>query len=552
MRTRFAIGARVLRSLLTLAVALLSGGASVAAAPADDLHTRAWDEVLDSADVLPAARFAVYAYRTLAVPHPEIFLQADELASVVLENLPGSRLAYRSRDARDIEMHLRIARREMKGGSFAWGMMTMSPDSVYDDVQVENARQWFDWRAPSAPVLLKSASDRLSTLESALLRYTQLTRTRRFGDELFVVVDQDGHGYLATDTSLWEAGLTDRPVKKPESIAPVVVFNRRAVFSALADRDDRPRNSALARAMGRLGAPRRVSFDAKDAVRLERLKRVAALRDSTSARLAVLMAAGLVDRSQPQVDSAWSAIDPSAGNPSPCATLGLMETLYWANHLSAWAADLAVRAASGPLEESLTLLQEEYLSRAGRPVSPRDSTDTNREAWGCLWSYDLFVTTIDDNARTRAGSTYSQAAAMSAVLDLAGLPHFQLSVRLGDMQIPDQEWLFAGEGRFQFNLGVWTSVPASLPAGGRPAVLLVSGLAVRGRPVRIGAGTFCSSLDDLGIGTEIGRITRQMPLASLMVRPPLGEVSSMQKFVVELTAGRYQSRHPAWPVDVAP
>jgi hypothetical protein len=522
------------------------------ASPADDLHWRAWDQCLDSAAILPAARLAFYVHRTVAVPHPEVYLQADELISDILENLPGSRLAYRSRDARDIEMYLRIARREMKGGAFGWGMMTVTPDSVYDARRIDEPRQWLDLRAPSAAVLLKSATERLSTFESALLRYNQLTRTGRFGDELFVVVDKDGRGYLASDTILWEAGFSDRPVKKPESVAPVLVFNRHAVFSALVDRDDRSADSALARVMARLGTPRKMSFDEADAARIERLKRVGALTDPMLARAARLHAAGLVDRGQPQVDSAWAAIGAAGDTVPSCATLTLLESLYWANRLSPWAAKLAVTAGADSLAASLPAVQTEYLQQAGRPVSPQDTANSAREAWGCLWSYDLIITTIDDIALTRAGSSYSQAAAMSAILDLAGLPSFQLSVRLGDKQIPDQEWVFAGEGRFQFNLGVWTTVPLSLPSGARPTVVLVSGFVARGRPVRIGLGAFCSALDDLGVGQEIGRIARQMPLASLMVQPPTGEVCSMQRFIAELTEGRHRSRHPVWPGATVP
>lgn len=526
---------------------LLCGNSPAMASKVKVTSETGWDQCLDSALAVPAVRYAFYAYRTMAVEHPEILLKADQLISDVLEDLPGSRLAYNSQDVRDVELYLRLARRETKGGAFGWGMMTLHPDSVYDRSPLKTASDWLHLRAPSAAVLLKSDIQQFSTFECALLRYNQLVRTGRAADELFLVLDRRGKGYLAADTLLWEAGLSSRPAKKWTDVAPVLVFNRHSVFSALTGRDDREHDSVLSRIMGRIGKPYTPSMGSRDKQRLAATRRVTSLPTDSARRLAILAASGLVDRKQPRVDLAWAESEDSDTSLGQCETLRHREVLFWANRLSLRTADLAKLIHGADLAQSLDEVEKRFLASAGRRVSDRDSADQRIEAWGCLWSYDLFEITADDIVRTRSGSTASQALAMSAVLDLAGVEHFQLSIRFGDLQIPDQEWLIADHGRHQFNMGHWTVVPDSLPPGRRPPTLLVTGFADRGRTVRLSGRGICASIDPLAVSSRLSRISRAMNLANLAVLAPNDEIMPLQKFQFLLNDDVYQTSSVRWP-----
>lgn len=536
---------------LVLMVASVFGQA-VAAEDVKSINERAWDENLSAVGETPAAVYGFYAYRSIAVMHPEVYLDADDLVADVLENMPGTRLAYRSHNARDVELFLRLARRETKGGSFSLGMLTMTPDSIYDAHSPRSAMDWMTTRAPSIAVLLKSDSPHLSTLESALMRYAQMRRAGHIDDDAYIVVDRKGAGYLATDSALWLAGLTNRASKDWSDVSPVVVFNRRSVFSVLSGRDDRTVDSSLAALLSRLGSPAKISMNSDDRERAARLSEASALTDRPNRTLAVLIASGLADRKQTIVDDAWG--DSTLGDPehAGCRDLLLEEAMFWGNRLSPRTAHLASKLIETSRAEGLQTIQADYLAQAGRRVSPSDTADLRLEAWGCIWSYDLFQTTIDDNIMTRAGSSHSQASAMSAVLDVAGVDHFQLGVRLGDKQIPDQQWVFADQGRHQFNLGVWTVVPDSLPRGARPTNLLITGFSVRGAPVRIDSGKFCAQMDNLAVGQRLTSISRQLPLATLALMAPTGEVMPFQKFLVELTGDRFQPVQSDWPQPVSP
>jgi hypothetical protein len=170
----------------------------------------------------------------------------------------------------------------------------------------------------------------------------------------------------------------------------------------------------------------------------------------------------------------------------------------------------------------------------------------HREAWGVLWAYGLLETTIEDNIRTRAGSAFSQAAAMSAVLDLASIPHFGLDVQQTDEDIPDQVWLLAGQGRHQYNLGIWRELPGML-AGMSRIPLRVNGYAMRGHTARIDERVFCSNVDELTINEDLTRIASLMPRSSLLLTPPAGQSMSLQEFLRDLASDHYQARRVVWP-----
>jgi hypothetical protein len=426
-------------------------------------------------------------------------------------------------------------------------MFAITPDSIYDAGSPRTAQDWFDMRAPSVAILLRAASPRLSTFECALLRHSQLTRTGVFSDDLFVAVDKDGVGYLATDSSLWIAGLSNRPVKHWGKVRPVLVLGKKSVFSVLSNRDDRATDPHLDRILTRLGKPAKLSFGKDDKRRLSQLQNTTALGDSSSVALAALLAAGMSDHTQQAVETSWADYLKGASKCPSCASLMLNQAVFWANRLSRRTAELAASIGPNLLIGTLSVAEEKYLDWVGRRVNPRDSSDMSMEAWGGIWSYDLLTTTIDDNARTKAGSSASQAMAMSAALDLAGIEHYQLGVRLGDLQVPDQQWLFADNGGFQFNFGIWRGISDTLSQGRRQATLLATGYTVRGVTTRIEHDGFCSPLDPLTILGHLTRISRELPHASLAFVPPNGQPTTLQNILAALTDEYLVPTSCPWP-----
>src|SRR3990170_3152978 len=101
--------------LICLPQAVAYGRKQPALPNADSIHWAAWDSVLSIVDDVPAARYSFYAYRTLAVPCPEIYLKSDALFSDMMRSTPGSQAAFYDRDPRNLELYRRLQRGEQKG-----------------------------------------------------------------------------------------------------------------------------------------------------------------------------------------------------------------------------------------------------------------------------------------------------------------------------------------------------------------------------------------------------------------------------------------------------
>lgn len=506
--------------LFWLTLALLAVPSTVAGSRvADSLHDAGWDLILDGAAHRPSQAFAFYAFRSLAVPHPEVYLLADSIFSDIVEDMPGTRLAFRGSDPRNLDLFRRISRGEQAGPAFHWRQWTTIPDSIHDPGGRDLI--WRDLRLPPASVLLRADSPRLNTFEAAAMRYTAFRRTGEPADSLFVVIDAAGRGFLYRNSVLLSAR-TGTPVSEsPSTINPAVVFNERHVFYPLMGRDDRPASPTLNRAVLHLGPPQEPEMGPRDHQRMAKLQAVAQLADPTAFRFAILAALGATDFTRARVSGALHDCFDDFGfqGHDLAFSVGMLrECLYWANHLSRPAAALAaIAVGGGKFAETAPRVQAAYLDLAGRRRNPDAPNDSTRSAWGYLWSYELLDIVFDDVIRTRAGGGSAQALAMSAILDLAGIANTRLELDMGVRGVkPEQHWVLTQDGRWQFNMGEWLRVPEPNAAAPRVAIALVS-VGKQGNWVDfLRSNEFCD-WEDLLVAHELTRIASVMPQARVSV-----------------------------------
>ncbi|HUU44393.1 MAG TPA: hypothetical protein VM118_01565 [Acidobacteriota bacterium] len=504
-------------SACCVAIAVLCGSGPAWTRDAASEHWAAWDAALGAGDQLPVSPFAFYAYRTMAVPHPEVYLLSDQLFSQIVENLPGGRAFYTHPDPMDVRFFLRVQNGELNGPGFSWRDWLVTPDSVRDQEPTDwNTETIFDQRLPSAAVLLRTASPSLSTIEGALLRYAQRRRLGRDPEGLFVVVSDDGAGYLVDDTLFLKGGL-HRWSGVPEAISPVLVFNEKSVYYPLFGRDDRGEDPTLGLLLNRLGPPAVLDLSTGALQRINRLRTAAALHDDKAVRCAATCALGLRDVDNPLVRDQWSAFwSLDDATEIDCMSMFTASVYFQANHLSPLAAVLSTHLDDRDLKTSLPELSTAYLAHCGR--SPAfDTTGTAREAFGVLWSYGLLDLTLDDVARTRTGGSSSQAAAMSAILDLAGVPHVGIISPSGRMEGQDLESLLAGDGWYEFTLGSWRKVTGVIQRTESRAVVLW------GYRVGARAGFFyrdyvCANTDALQVIDDLAEVERMLPYAAIAIR----------------------------------
>lgn len=483
---------------------------------AQALHWAAWDSALAVADSDPAQRYAFYAYHTLAVPHPEIYLQTDANFSSVIEKMPGSRVAFRGANVRDIELFRRLLLGEQQGPSFEWRMWVPTSDSIYD-LSTPNA-SWLDRRVASAAVLLAAPSPQMSTAEAAMMRYTQFRRGGLADSALFVVIDINGRGYLAKDGELISA-VSGRPWDgDAASVVPALVFNERLAVYPLFGRDDRGQSRALTSLLGKLAVPARPALSPADSVRATKLVTAAALPTRAAKHMACIAAMGALGLDNNMIGALWSDMFGQTERRVLGCEEGMIRLIYYrANLLSPNTAILAATGPDTPFDSATAAWERLYLSWCGRLVNPRDTVNQVREAGGYLWAYEMLELTFDDVIRTRAGAGSSQALAMGAALDLRGISNLRVEVDAGDDAKPNQHWVLSDAGRWQFNYGHWTRVRTPDGSGSR-FPMIVNSCAAGDNWANLILPNLYTNTDPLTVSQELTRLAVMMPSIAPRIR----------------------------------
>lgn len=529
---------RVLHASMVCAIVVgaFAGNATAGPAEASALHWAQWDSALARSQDDPAVLYGFYAYRTIAVPNPEIYLRADSVFLDIIGHIPGSSAAYRGANVRDLEFYRRLKRREGRGASFSILVWSPELDSVDDRGVVPDGISWLDRRLPSAAVLLHGPVERLSTAEAAALRYAQYRRSGASTDSVFVIIDTAGTGYYAIGARVFSPSRS-QPLTDLSEIAPTLVFNERAVFYPMLGRDDRERSPGLMHLVSRLGAPGVPSLSSEDHGRIELLREVAALHGEVPQRMATLIASGAADASDSAVAAAWGIPKADSLNEIGLLVHGMVRrATYRADHLSLRAAQMAFPLINHAFDSTAESLSDKYLEACGRPVIQKDTKSTSIEAGGCIWSYELLDVPFDDFVRIRTGQPSSQALAMASILDMAEIPNFCVGIDFGQGTKPDEHWVITDDGNWQFNLGHWARVlEPNMTAMKRP--INVRSCGTRDAWVGLGETHPVGDTDVIGVTAMLSRFEAAQP--NLLLRAPAVDRSwhGMTEFIDRLING---------------
>jgi len=530
-----------------IALSLLAPPKSAMALDAEAMHWAAWDSALTLADTEPAQRYAYYAYHTLAVPHPEIYLQADAIFSTIVEEMPGSRAAFRGVNVRDVELFQRLLNGEQAGPSFDWRMWIPTADSIYDSPEMDRSTSWLDRRAASAAVVLVAPSPRMSTVEAAMMRYTQLRRGGETDSALFVVVDIQGHGYLANNGDILSVKTGRLWEGDPASIAPALVFNERYVVYPLFGRDDRLKSAPLANLLNKMSAKARPELSAVDSMRVERLKTAAALPSRAALDLARISALGAVGLGNDVIGAMWSDMFQQTERAVLGCEAGMLHLVcYRANLLSPSTAALAAVGPDTPFDSATAAWERLYLNWCGRLVNPRDTLNKVYEAGGYLWAYELLELTFDDIIRTRTGSGASQSLAMAAALDMRHVPNMRVEIDAGDDSKPTQHWILCDAGNWQFNYGHWKRVvQPSDPSVRFP--MIANSCSVADHWSQLIIPYLYTNTDPFTIAGELTQLSVLMPRARLLFRAGRQKTIPFAEFMRQLDNDEVPWRDLPWP-----
>jgi hypothetical protein len=383
---------------------------------AGDIHEAAWSAVIERAKADPYYRYAIYASRSLAVKHPEVYLKGDKLFIDLITSEIGYGKAYSIKNVHDEYLY----GRNMAGPPFSFAQVDFNK---YSRVKAEGLYPsgypflpYLDRRLLPIASTLKLAHNSLTELELAEQCYFSLREKSKASDPYIIYCD-DESAYVYDDARGRLIRMGDLKGDEAPAGNPILIFNSENVWYPLMGRDDRSKdpilNDLISRYSRDIQLPKITEFESRS---VSMLKKVTELGDSRQALMAKICAAHTEGARFSTFFKAWRELG------IPTTALGLFQEIYRrANYLSPITAYLAWISEGCESEAGLSAMTYEYLKYAATPGYSF--------AHGHTWTCSLVGQTIDECYRTQAGHCVWQSASLAAVLDLLGVDNYIMEGR---------------------------------------------------------------------------------------------------------------------------
>ena len=434
-------------------------------------HREAWESLVASAAHGEYARHAIYASRSLAVAHPEVYLLGDSWFYQGASKLTGFQECYE--DPTSLGWcHMEYGRPFFRGGKdypgIPGGQGLNFGDIKLAEYRPVSARRlhpapfeaFIDHRLAPLAVSLKTEGRAVSPLELAEIVYFQ--RLARGSDprHLFLVQGVDGGGYLFDGEHLVSMKTGDT-VERPTAGA-ALIFNSQAVWYPVMGRDDSGANPELRRAVDRLASPDdSLELTPWEEGLLGSLRAATALDNDDQRTMAAIAATRATGWKCHPFYAAWSRSVPEDDFEITISRrlCIVREFDRLANSVSPATAYLyGVLSEGGSLEERMRRLSREYLIRTGvvREAEAHGWKPAWRlESWGHLWPCGLMEHTVDDAFRSRTGHCVSQCHMIGAVLEMAKIPHVVVNFDRGGVKEGiSHHFVLSQDGTFLFDDGI--------------------------------------------------------------------------------------------------
>ena len=435
---------------------------------AADKHREAWESLVSTAQENAYARYALYASRTLAVRHPNVYLKGDRWFFEGASRLTGFARCYEEPTSL-AWCHMEYGRPFFEGGeSFAGISGEESLDFGTIDLSSYRPTEprlivpgpfepLLDHRFGPLAVTLKTEGRVITPLEMAEIAYFQEISRGSDPTQLFLALAVDGTAYLVR-SELLLALPSLRPVDEPTAQV-FLLFNEEAVSYPLMGREDD--NEPLQRALNRVGALESPNLDPWEADVVKSLRDASRLANDCQEQMASLAATRATGWRCHPFYSAWLNIVPEDDfDITISRRLCLIRDFdRRANAVSPAAAYLyGIAVAADSLEGRMRRLSREYLIRTAvvREEEARGWKPAWRlESWGHVWPCGLMEHTIDDAFRSRTGHCVSQCHMLGAVLSLLDVPHVIVNFDRGGVKEGiSHHFVLSQDGAFLFDDGI--------------------------------------------------------------------------------------------------
>ncbi len=374
---------------------------------ADQLHRQAWEDIASASASDPYAKYGLYASRSLAVAHPEVYLQGDALFVQHVTQNPGFAAAYAVTDPDSESLYPQTF---FSGPPFSFRQVSLA---TYTAIRTEDRYPkqapvlgWLDWRMLSLPAVLKARDKQITELERATIAYFSWHEQGR--EQVFIMVCVDESAYLvrSSDGALFVADGT--PTGARPNAATFLIFNEDHVWYPLMGRDDTSHNAELAAIVGQYASapmePEMSDFERAILAKLRETTRLGTAKEKELARLASV-------KGNPSLHPFRQIYARHLlGYPSQVWQFAIVQQwVLRANRISPWTAWLAALAMDRPqLIQGLETATGVWAQGLGI-------------VHGHDWQCSLNEYTIDETVSVSAVHCVTHANCFASVLDLAGV-----------------------------------------------------------------------------------------------------------------------------------
>ncbi|MGC1121751.1 MAG: hypothetical protein WBA22_11725 [Candidatus Methanofastidiosia archaeon] len=373
------------------------------------IHKSAWEMVIQKAHEDHSYAYSFYATRTLAVKHPETYLQADGLFVEIITTNTGFKRAFEIKDVHDENLYTR---------SYGTPPFSFS-DIDFSTYTTIGFREYYPQGYPVFSFLDRRLLPIASTLKSADNRLTQLEKgvqayfAARGEKEMYLLYCDNENTYLYNgDDIIWANTL--EPAEQIDG-NPILIFNEEYVWYPLMERDDTDKDELLKTLVTAYATDVTVPhLEEGESAFLDELRRGTELPSHLEEDMALLSALRPVWNLERYRKTDLNERVEESGIDFIAERRFLLKQ---GNYLSPITAYLAAISEACEGENKMIEVSREYLKHA--------STDTLQfAAHGHTWYCDLVEQTIEESYTTKAGHCIVQAANISAALDLAHMEYY--------------------------------------------------------------------------------------------------------------------------------
>lgn len=399
------------------------------------LHNNAWSDLTDKAEENPAYKYAIYQSRSIAVKHPEIYLQADALFNHLLISEENMEEYYRERTQDLKEQSQKYNEiRMMDGNKFKWSSFSINDYRKigYQEIYHTDAfLPYVDIKLHFMGSALKGTDWQATPLSMVEFLYFKHGAKK----DSFIIMTEKGKTYLYLPSGfLSTEKLIRYDGKEKENIdgKVVLIFNKDYVWYPLMGRDDRNKSNNLNKLVknyGRKDSMPQLTIKEKELVK--KLKENTQFTDKKDKTYALYYAGKLHAYSWSYYPDIFEELYPRYSKKAGFGRSHAPIFITYRNARIAWLSNLlspinaklaavARENSDGSLNQIISNMISEYLKYA----ETRDG-HSNLELW---FHSELNYLNLDDNLLSKAANCIYSATNTAAILDLASIPNLDIYV----------------------------------------------------------------------------------------------------------------------------